>query len=71
MVRHNGINKKRLGIAVGRTALYPEQMMRGPKATVAEWLELKRNWGSQSTKGFRMAGYYGLLRNKEKRQRGI
>ncbi len=60
--RHNGINRKRLGMAVGRTALYPEQMMRGPKATVAQWLELKRTWGGPASKGFRMSSYYGRLR---------
>ena len=67
--RHHGVTRKTLGMAVGRTCLYPTQMMRGPKAAVVELLELKRTWGGKSSKGFRMSGFYGLLRNKSKRQR--
>lgn len=67
--RHNGINRKKLGRAVGHACLYPKQMMHGPKAIVAELLELRRNWGGERSKGFRMSGYYGLLRNKTQRQR--
>jgi len=64
--RHHGVTRKKLGMAVGRTCLYPTQMMRGPKAAVVELLERKRAWGGT---GFRMSGYYGLLRNKSQRQR--
>jgi len=61
--RYNGIIRKKLGIAVGRACRYPKQMMHGPKATVAELLEMRRNWGGEGSKGFRMSGYCGLLRN--------
>ena len=66
--RHHGVTRKTLGMAVGRTCLYPTQMMQGPKAAVVELLERKRTWGGPASKGFRMSGYYGLLRNKSQRQ---
>ena len=44
-------------------------MMFGPKAMVAEMFELKRKWGTTKGKGFRVSGYFGVLRNKLQRER--
>ena len=67
--RYPKISRKQLATAVGRVAVYPKQLMYGPKQKVAELLELKRTWGGAGSKGFRMSGLYGLLRNKSSRER--
>lgn len=75
--RHTGVSERILAGAVGRIAAYPNQMIRGSRDDTVALLNYINGYGGirqskqqgRSRTGFRMSGYYGILRNKTQRMR--
>ena len=72
--RHTGVTEYILAGAVGRIAAYPSQMMRGSKQDTVDLLNYINGYGGTrrckegvAKSGFRLSGYYGILRNKRQR----